>query len=90
MSTQKLLEDPLLPQNKTSNFNKAFDAEGRFSPGVDFYLISPPSSNSSAAKVNLFPHAVENSTIATTSGTTYVRNMTELRRMTLKKHLLLS
>ena len=34
--TQKLLENPLLPQNKTSNFDKAFDAECQFTAGVDF------------------------------------------------------
>ena len=32
---QKLLENPLLPQNKTSNFEKAFDAQSKFKARVD-------------------------------------------------------
>jgi hypothetical protein len=64
-----LLENPLLPQMKTSNFDKAFDVEA--GSALELIFVNPPLVRSAGARVNLFPfEAVEISTTATVSGAT--------------------
>ena len=64
-----LLENPLLPQMKTSNFDKAFDAEA--GSALELIFVNPPLVRSAVPRVNLFKlYFVEISTTATVFGAT--------------------